>query len=286
MKEKLYKIFHPKNFILVIGFLFILLSLLYLIYFDAFNTSISYILYILMSYFFVLLCIKIYDVLKININKLIDHNKYLKKYKEDHKLKYRISLFSSLILNIIYVIFKLVSGIFYQSLWFIAFAIYYMILVILRVNIAEYEIKKKSSLAEEYKKYRNTGIILLFMNVFLMIVILVIVNQHIVISYNLIIAIAVACYTFYLLIFNIVNLIKYRKYKSPLMSSSKIINFITSLISMLSLEVIMLSTFGADQVQFNEIMIMITGGGISIMIIVISLYMIIRSTEWIHNSKE
>ena len=124
------------------------------------------------------------------------------------------------------------------------------------------------------------------MNVFLMIVILVIVNQHIVISYNLIIAIAVACYTFYLLIFNIVNLIKYRKYKSPLMSSSKIINFITSLISMLSLEVIMLSTFGADQVQFNEIMIMITGGGISIMIIVISLYMIIRSTEWIHNSKE
>ena len=159
MKEKLYKIFHPKNFILVIGFLFILLSLLYLIYFDAFNTSISYILYILMSYFFVLLCIKIYDVLKININKLIDHNKYLKKYKEDHKLKYRISLFSSLILNIIYVIFKLVSGIFYQSLWFIAFAIYYMILVILRVNIAEYEIKKKSSLAEEYK---NIGIQVLF----------------------------------------------------------------------------------------------------------------------------
>ena len=118
-----------------------------------------------------------------------------------------------------------------------------------------------------------------------MIVILVIVNQHIVIQYNMIIAIGVACYTFYLLISSIINMIKYRKYKSPLMSSSKTINFIASLISMLSLEVIMLSTFGAEQIQFNEIMIMATGGGISLIIIIISLYMIIKSTEWINNSK-
>lgn len=285
MKEKLYKIFHPKNFILVIGFLFILLSLFCLIYFDSFDSSISYILYLLMSYFFIVICIKIFSVLKNNINKFIDNNKYLKKYKEDHKLKYKISLFLSLGLNIFYVIFKLTSGIIYKSLWFISFAIYYIILVIVRVNIAEYEINKKTSLKEEYKKYRNTGIILLFMNVFLMIVILVIVNQHIVIQYNMIIAIGVACYTFYLLISSIINMIKYRKYKSPLMSSSKTINFIASLISMLSLEVIMLSTFGAEQIQFNEIMIMATGGGISLIIIIISLYMIIKSTEWINNSK-
>ena len=238
-----------------------------------------------MSYFFIVICIKIFSVLKNNINRFIDNNKYLKKYKEDHKLKYKISLFLSLGLNIFYVIFKLTSGILYKSLWFISFAIYYIILVIMKLNIAEYEIKKKASLKEEYKKYRNTGIILLFMNVFLMIVILVIVNQHIVIPYNMIIAIGVACYTFNLLISSIINMIKYRKYKSPLMSSSKTINFIASLISMLSLEVIMLSTFGAEQIQFNEIMIMATGGGISLIIIIISLYMIIKSTEWINNSE-
>lgn len=68
------------------------------------------------------------------------------------------------------------------------------------------------------------------------------------------------------------------------MSAAKVINFITSLISMLSLEVTMLSTFGADKIEFNEIMIMGTGGGISIIITIISLYMIIKATDWLNNN--
>lgn len=83
---------------------------------------------------------------------------------------------------------------------------------------------------------------------------------------------------------NIITLIKYKKYKSPLMSSSKIINVIASIISLLSLEVIMLSTFGSEQLEFNNIMIMATGGGISSIIVIIAFYMIIKSTEWLNNN--
>ena len=60
-----------------------------------------------------------------------------------------------------------------------------------------------------------------------------------------------------------------------------VINIVTSLISMLSLEVVMLSTFGADNVEFNEIMIMATGGGISIIIISICIYMIINVAKYL-----
>lgn len=90
-------------------------------------------------------------------------------------------------------------------------------------------------------------------------------------------AITVATNPFYLLFISIYNLIKYN---SPLMISSKVINVVASLVSFISLEIILIPTFGSD-VNFFEIMIISTGGEI---IIIINLYMIIKSTEWINNN--
>jgi len=284
--KKLYKLFHPSNLIVLLGAVFIILSMTYLIVLDKFNTPISYILYLVMAFAFAILVIKIYDILNYKINKFIDSKEILRKYRDDHILKYQVSLFTSLGLNVIYVLFKFISGIYFKSLWLISFAVYYFILVILRLNIAKNELKKKKSLVDEYTSYKRIGIILLFINLFLSIIILIIVNGETLKSYNTIVAISVAVYTFYLMINSIITLIKYRKYKSPLMTSAKVINVVTSMVSMLSLEIIMLSTFGPEKIDFNETMIMATGGGIAIIILGISLYMIIKSTEFLNNEME
>lgn len=277
------KLLYPKTHILLIGLLTIVISLIYLIFFNGFGTSISYALYLIMTYFLIVICIRIYNIIKSKINRFIDNNKYLNKYKNDHKLRYKISLFTSLILNnIVYAMFKLLSGIIFKSFWFISFALYYFLLIILRSNIAKEELKVTTDLKDEFIKYRKTGIILLFTNVILTIIILIIVNQKIMNIYPDWMAITVAVYTFYLLFNSTYNLIKYRKYKSPLISSSKVINVITSLVSLISLEIILIPTFGGSQTDFFEIMIMATGGGIALIIIIISLYMIIRSTEWLN----
>jgi len=276
------KLLYPKTHILLIGLLTIVISLIYLIFFNGFGTSISYALYLIMTYFLIVICIRIYNIIKSKINRFIDNNKYLNKYKNDHKLRYKISLFTSLILNIVYAMFKLLSGIIFKSFWFISFALYYFLLIILRSNIAKEELKVTTDLKDEFIKYRKTGIILLFTNVILTIIILIIVNQKIMNIYPDWMAITVAVYTFYLLFNSTYNLIKYRKYKSPLISSSKVINVITSLVSLISLEIILIPTFGRSQTDFFEIMIMATGGGIALIIIIISLYMIIRSTEWLN----
>lgn len=282
MKRFLY----PKDHILLAGLLTILISLTYLIFFDGFGTIVSYVLYLIMTYFLIVICIRIYMVIKVKINKFIDNDKYLSKYKEDHKLRYKISLFVSLILNVIYALFKLLSGIVFKSFWFISFSLYYFLLVILRSNIAKEELNGDIDLKVEYTSYRKTGIILLFTNVILTMIILIIVNQKIVNIYPNWMAITVAVYTFYLLFTSIYGLIKYRKYKSPLISASKVINVITSLVSLISLEIILIPTFGGDQAGFFEIMIMITGGGIALIIIIISLYMIIKSTEWLNKDMQ
>lgn len=276
------KLLYPKTYILLIGLSIIVISLTYLIFFNGFGTNISYALYLIMTYFLIVICIRIYNVSKIKINRIIDNNKYLRKYKNDYKLRYKISLFTSLILNIVYAIFKLLSGIVFKSFWFISFALYYFLLIVLRSNIAKEELKDNINLKDEFVEYRKTGTILLFTNVILTIIILVIVNQKIMNIYPNWMVITVAVYTFYLLFNSIFSLVKYRKYKSPLISSSKVIKVVTSLVSLISLEIILIPTFGEAQTEFFETMVMATGGGIALIIIIISLYMIIKSTEWLN----
>ena len=280
------KILYPKTYILLIGLLTIILSLVYLIFYDGFDSNISYVLYLIMTYFLIVICLRLYNIIKCRIDRFIDNNKYLKKYKENHKLRYKISLFISLMLNIVYSMFKLVSGIIFKSFWFIAFALYYFLLIVLRLNIAREEFKSNSSLKDEFIKYRKTGVILLFTNVILTIIILIIVNQKIMKIYPDWLAIAVATYTFYLIFNSIFSLIKYRKYKSPLISASKVINVITSFVSLISLEIILIPTFGNGDINYFEIMIMATGGGIALVIIIISFYMIIKSTEWLNSNSD
>lgn len=279
------KILYPKNYIVVLGGFIIVLSLIYLICFNGFGTPISYILYLLMTYSLIIICIKLYSTIKVMIEKLINSNQYLKQYKNDYKLQHQISLVISLIFNIIYALFKLITGILFSSIWFISFALYYLLLIILRANIIKQELNTKTSLKEEYIKYRNVAVILLFINVILIMIILIIVNQKIINIYPDWLAITVAVYTFYLIFTSIYKLIQYRKYKSPLISSSKVINLIASLVSLISLEIILIPTFGVNNIDFFEIMIMSTGGGIALIIIIISLYMIIKATEWLNNQE-
>ncbi len=282
MKKKIKKFLYPTNRVLIIGLFTIVFSLIYLIYFDGFGTTISYFLYLIMTYFLVVICIKLYHILKNRILSIIAGNKYLSTYMNNHKLRYKSSLFISLTLNIIYALFKLLSGIIFKSVWFISFALYYILLTIIRSNIARQELRDDTNLEDEYLKYRNTGVILLFTNIVLTMIILIIINQKIIIIYPDWIAITVAVYTFYLMFISIYNLIKYRTYKSPLISASKVINVVTSLISLISLEIVLISTFGNGDKDFFEIMIMATGGVIALVIIIISLYMIIKATEWLN----
>lgn len=284
MKKVVYNLMHPNNKIVIIETLFIVLSLFYLIFLDRFNKVEAYILYLLMAYSFAVLSIKVYEIVKKIINFIIAKNKYLKIYRDNTLVKHKVDLVLSLTVNVMYVFFKLISGIIYKSLWFISFAIYYLILALARATLIKEELNTNKTLKDEYLQYRKTGIILLFINIFLLIIILIVVNQKIIISYNNSITITIAAYTFYLMTISIINMIKYHKLKKLLVSGAKIINIVISLVSMLSLEIVMLGTFGNEKIEFNEILIITTGGGIGIIIIIISLYMIIKSTKWLNKN--
>lgn len=286
MKDKIYKLLHPKKAAVLFGSIFIILSLVYLICLDKFGSPESYILYLLMTYSLVILVIWGHEYIKVKLNNILESNKHLLKYKTDHVLRHKVSLYSSLVFNALYAVFKLILGVIYNSYWFIAFAQYLIVLVIVKASIAKQDLKQNVTLKEEYLKYRNCGVILLFINIAISALILVIIRRNVVITYHEYIAIALATYTFYTFVSSIVTFVKYKKYKSPLMSASKIVNVVRSLVSMLSLEIVMLSTFGANSVEFNNTMIISTGMGINVIICVICVFMIVKSTKWIKAQSE
>ena len=105
-------------------------------------------------------------------------------------------------------------------------------------------------------------------------------------SYQGFLIYVMAMYTFYTTVTAIIEMVKYRKYNSPVMSISKIIKFASALFSMLFLETAMLSQFGGDTApETKRILIMATGAGISVIVVVMSIYMIVRSTEEISEYK-
>ena len=96
----------------------------------------------------------------------------------------------------------------------------------------------------------------------------------------------IALYTFYIITTAIIDMVKYRKYKSPVMSITKIIKMASALFSMLFLETAMFAQFGADtSPEAKRIMIMATGGGISVAVVVMAIYMIVQTSKEIKLSK-
>ena len=88
-----------------------------------------------------------------------------------------------------------------------------------------------------------------------------------------------ALYSFYSVIMAIMNVVKFRKHNSPVMSAAKAINLVAAMVSILSLETAMVSQFGGDDdSNFRQIMTGATGGGVCVIVLGMAIFMIVRSS--------
>ena len=133
----------------------------------------------------------------------------------------------------------------------------------------------------ELVKYRACGWVLLLMNLSLALIIFFMVYWNRTFEHHMITAIAMAAYTFSALTIAIVNVIKYRKYNSPVFSASKAISLAAALVSVLTLEATMLTTFGNGTMTALEQKLLLgaTGAVISSLIVATAIYMIVVGTR-------
>lgn len=202
----------------------------------------------------------------------------VKQFAEDVHFRTRFSLYQGLLVNLLYIAVKLTSGIYYRSWWFITLAVYYTLLAAMRFLLLWR--RGGIGLEMELRRYRLCGAVLLLMNIALAGMVILMVHQNRGYDYPGMLIYAMAAYSFYAVIIAVINVVKFRRHGSPVLSAAKAIHLAAALVSILALETAMLSQFGdADDTQFRETMTAATGGGICIIVLGMAVFMIVWSTR-------
>lgn len=246
------------------------------------DNVISIISYVLSAYALTLICFRIPDMIKL-FKYLKNENKYVTTLRGDVQLRVKISLYGTLIFNAIYAIFQLCLGFYHGSVWFFSLFFYYILLASMRFFLLQYTRKHGAgeNMRAELRRTRICGILLLIMNLALAGIVIYIVWRFRVIEHHEITTIALAAYTFTALTLAIVSIFRYRKYNSPILSTTKSISFASALVSLFTLESTMLTVFSAEDTPagFEQIMSAVTGGAIMLLIISMAIATIIKSTK-------
>ena len=246
------------------------------------ESPVAIVSYVIAAYTLTVWCFKIPYL--INFFKTFkNENKYVRRWQDDTRLRVNMSLYGSLVLNALYGIFQLWLGFYHHTFWFYSLGAYYICLGVMRFFLARHTTRYAPGerLQTELKKYRACGIVFLVMNLALALIIFFMVYWNRTFEHHMITAIAMAAYTFTALTTAIINVIKYRKYNSPVFSASTAISLAAALVSMLTLESTMLTTFGDGTMTATaqKWMLGATGGAISVLIVATAIYMIVIGTK-------
>ncbi len=245
------------------------------------ESPISIISYVLAAYTLTIWCCKIPNIVRF-YKAFKQENKYAQRWFGDVHFRTSLTLYGSLLWNAAYSLFQLWLGITHSTFWYYSLAGYYICLVIMRFFLSVHTRKHSAGekMDEELKKYRACGWIFLAMNLALTVMIFFMIFWNRTFEHDQITTIALAAYTFTSFTVAIVNVVRYRKYNSPIYSASKAISLAAACVSMITLTSTMLNTFdGTEDLMFKKMMLGTIGGTVSVFIIGMAIYMIKQSTK-------
>ena len=210
------------------------------------------------------------------------------RYMTDRVFRTNISLSVSLAISLFYVGMNLWSWRTLDSYWFMVLAVYYVIMSVMRFLLVRYVRLQKigTNILSEWKRSRICAYILLLINLSLSGAVLMILYQHRGYDYPGVMIYVMALYTFYALTMSVVDIVRFRKMESPVMTTAKVVGLSAAMVSMLNLETAMFAQFGEDlSPQSQRIFIILTGAGVSVAVVTLSVILIVRATKEIRREK-
>lgn len=219
-----------------------------------------------------------------SVIRCLSRNAHISAYLNNRAFRAKISLFTGAVLNVTYVITKLIAGIYYDSSWMYAIAAYYFILCLLRVfmliNIRHSESIETPKEAKVHKLrcYRMTGGLLLLLDQVMIIMIVLMVVQNRVYDYPGFLIYWSAFYAFYHIIVSFRNIIYFHKGRHVMLSASKMLEFAAAIMSLYVVQVDMIARFGSSE-TFRLVMNAAVGGVVVLAVLAMAIYMICHSSK-------
>lgn len=222
---------------------------------------------------------------------MLKKSRFLTSLMENYGFKTIIFSICSFAITIAFALVNLIGAILYRSIWYASISAYYFVLIFFRggILLSAKKLKDKYSdnpLKQEigkWKIYLFGGIVLSIMEIAMAVAVTQLMLSKKPLQKNEIMAITNATYTFYKTGMAIYNLIKARKFNNPVTQSLRNINFADACMSMVSLTVLLLSTFGEDDMLFLKALVGFTA---CIVTLITACLMIIHASKQIKNLKD
>lgn len=230
----------------------------------------AYVIYVMSAYCLAILVVPVPGLFrgaKAAVKRKISGTEFGRRYLDDLTFRGGVSIYLGMFVDFFYVIFRIVVGVCYASVWFISMAVYYLVLGSIRLFLAR---SCRRDMAKEARCYRLTAWSLFLLNIPMAAAD----NGY---SYPGYVIYISAMYTFYTMIMSVANLARYRRLGSPVLSAAKALNFIAALMSVLGLQTAMIAEFSAEDEGFRRLMNSITGAAVWAAVIVTAVYMLICS---------
>ena len=191
------------------------------------------------------------------------------RYITDIAFRGSVGIYQGMAANYLYAIFRVAAGVRYASVWFISMAIYYLVLGVLRTYLII--CSRRGGAEIERRCYRRTAWLLFLLNIPMggMIAQMVFTNSGF--TYPGTVIYLSALYTFYSLTMAVVNLVRFRRLGSPILSAAKVLNFVSAMMSILGLQTAMIAHFSMNGDSYRRMMNAITGSVVYAVIIVFML---------------
>lgn len=238
--------------------------------------------YVLAFYMLVVWCVRLPELVRF-LRTLKRENRYLRRWFGDARLRMNVTLSCTVLWNAAYAALQLGLGIYHRSAWFYSLAAYYILLGVMRFFLVRHTLRHEpgKEQARELRHYRACGWTFLTMNLALSGMMLNMIRENRVTQHHEITTIAMAAYTFFTLTWAIIHVPRYRKYNSPAMSAARVVSLAAACVSMLTLENTMLSTFGdgSMRAEVRQLFLALSGGAVSICIVVMAIYMIYTANQ-------
>ena len=194
------------------------------------------------------------------------------RYFKDLAFRGSISIYQGIAVNLFYVAFRIMAAIRYASVWFLSMAVYYLVLGGLRAYLIVYYRRRTPEL--ERRCYHTTAWFLFLLNIPMGGMIVLMVRTDSGFSYPGYVIYLSALYTFYTMITSAINLIRFRRLGSPILSAAKVLHF--AMMSILGLQTAMISRFSENGENYRRMMNAITGGFVYGIVILIAIYMLLH----------
>ena len=196
------------------------------------------------------------------------------RYFKDLAFRGSISIYQGIAVNLFYVAFRIMAAIRYVSVWFLSMAVYYLVLGGLRAYLIVYYRRRTPEL--ERRCYHTTAWFLFLLNIPMGGMIVLMVRTDSGFSYPGYVIYLSALYTFYTMITSAINLIRFRRLGSPILSAAKVLHFVAAMMSILGLQTAMISRFSENGENYRRMMNAITGGFVYGIVILIAIYMLLH----------